>query len=80
MEVFVSDPPDSAEDDGEGNDLPPPSMRRTLAPLAQPDANETNVFRKSLQQSSRISERYIAGILLLDVASYSWKRHAFEAE
>ena len=81
MEVFVSDPPDSAENDGEGNDLPPPSMRRTRSPAAQqPDPNETNVFRKALQQTARVSERYIAGILLLDIASYSWKRHAFEAE
>ena len=78
LEVFVSDPPDSAEND-EGNDLPHPSMRRSLAP-EQPNANETNVFKKVLQQAPRMSERYIAGILLLDIASYSWKRHSFEAE
>ena len=80
MKIFVSDPTDSAAD-GEEESVPPPSMRRALpqGDMAAADS-ETNIFRKVLKRTEKLSERFIAGILLLDIVSYSWQKHRFEAE
>ena len=80
MEVFIT-PPVYAENDGEEeSELPPASMRRAKVTPDQSGANESNVFKKVLIRAEKLTERYIAGIILLDIASYSWKNHGFEAE
>ena len=80
MEVFIN-PPDSGENEDEESDLPPASMRRAKVMTSeQSGENETNVFKKVLIRAEKLTERYIAGIILLDIASYSWKNHGFEAE
>ena len=75
LQVFVADPAEEADDDEI-----PVSMRRALPVDAEAGANESNVFRKAICQSEKLSERFIAGVVLLDVVSYSWKQHNFEAE
>lgn len=83
MQVFVSDPTDTVEnnqEEGGEESVPPPSMRRVLPRADSAGDSETNIFRKVLKKAERLSERFIAGIMLLDIVSYSWKRHRFEAE
>ena len=71
MQVFVNDPTDDAEND--------PSMKRAL-PQDQGRVDEPNVFKRVIRQAERLSERFIAGILLLDIVSFSWHKHNFEAQ
>lgn len=82
MQVFVSDPTDTAKADNpeESEESIPPSMRRALPQSQGVAESETNIFKKVLKNAERLSERFIAGILLLDIVSYSWQRHRFEAE
>ena len=75
FQIFVAEPTDRTDDEDEV----PASMRRTVKNTDEPHHND-NVFVKVLKDSERLSERMVAGVLLLDLVSYSWKRQGFEVE
>ena len=75
FQIFVAEPTDITDDEDEV----PASMRRTVKITDEPHHND-NVFVKVLKDSERLSERMVAGVLLLDLVSYSWKRQGFEVE
>jgi len=75
MQVFVTEPTDGTD----GADAVPPSMRRAVQKTETVKACDS-IFVQVLKRAEQLSERMIAGILLLDIVSYSWERHSFEAE
>ena len=50
-------------------------MRRALPRTANAAAEGSSVFQNVASNAERLSERFIAGILLLDIVSYSWERY-----
>ena len=75
MARFVEEPADASDDD----DQVPLSMRRAVPKDVTADPNDKPFF-KALKQAEQLTERMVAGILLLDIVSYSWERHSFDSD
>ena len=69
MQIFVADADENSTEDGEEI---PVSMRRALPKTDQGANQEANVFKRFASQAEQLTERFIAGICLLDIVSYSW--------
>ena len=50
-------------------------MRRALPRTAEAAAEGGSAFQNIVSNAEKLSERFIAGILLLDIISYSWERY-----
>ena len=66
FQIFVAEPTDRTD-----NEEVPASMRRTLKNTEEANADDS-VFLQVLKRSERLTPRMIAGVLLLDLVSYSW--------
>ena len=71
LQCFVAEVDQDAEGGDEGEI--PPELRRNLPQDPLP-TNSPVSFASLVSSAVRLSQRFVAGVLLLDIASYSWQQ------